>query len=492
MSTLLAYGILGALVAGVGVGELSGPSGATVAIAVAVAALVVAGALHRRALVAVVALALASGAAGTALMQRALDGRVHWPLAAAVERRADAVLDLTLVDDPDGSRFSTRVLARVTRAVVDGRAVDAGARTLLVVASDDAGPRVGLLAAGDEVRLRGWLRPLDGFDERLRWRHAVARFDASDVLAFRGPDDLLSRSAGAIRDTVLRGTTPLPPTQRALVAGFLLGDTRGLPDDVLEGFRAAGLSHLLAVSGANVAFVLALAGPLLARLPRRGRLLAVLAVLVVFGAMTRWEPSVMRACAMAACTVVALHTGRPLRATRALAIAVAVLVAVDPFLVHSVGFLLSCGACLGIAVLAPPIAGWLRGPAWLREGLATTAAAQLGVAPVLLPVFGSVPLISLAANLVAMPLAAPLTTWGLTSGALGGVVGRAAPGVATVAQVPTRMLADAMLGVADAAARVPLAIDVRGAVVLALIAAPVVVAGRARMLRRHALVVPPR
>lgn len=492
MSARLPYAVLGSLVVGVALGEWRGPTDGRAAIAVAVVAAGVAVLVRHRLAVALVVLGLAVAASGCALMQRALDGRVHWPLAAEVERRADAVVDVTLVDDPDGSRFSTRVLGRITRARVDRRWTDAGGRTLLVVAGDDAGPRVGLLAAGDHVRLRGWLRPLEPYDERLRWRHAVARFDASEVLAFRGPEGVLLRTANVLRDTVLRGTAPLPSTERALVAGFLLGDTRALPDDVLERFRAAGLSHLLAVSGANVAFVLVLAGPVLARLPRRGRLVATLGVLAVFGAMTRWEPSVLRACAMAACAVVALHAGRPARATRTLAIAATVLVAVDPFLVHSIAFLLSCGACLGIAMLGPPIAARLRGPVWLRQGLATTAAAQLGVAPVLLPVFGSVPLISLVANLVAVPIAAPLTTWGLAAGAFGGVVGRTVPVLGAGAQVPTRLLADGVLGVADAAARVPVAVDVRGAVALALTGALVVVVRRTRMLRRHALVVPPR
>ena len=74
------------------------------------------------------------------------------------------------------------------------------------------------------------------------------------------------RVANGLRDVVLRGTAPLPPTPRALLAGFLLGDTRAVPDDVVAAYRDSGLSHLLAVSGENVAFTLALFGPLLRRL----------------------------------------------------------------------------------------------------------------------------------------------------------------------------------------------------------------------------------
>ena len=215
-------------------------------------------------------------------------------------------------------------------------------------------------------------------------------------------------------------------------------------------------------------------------------------VLVVFGAMTRWEPSVLRACAMAACAVVAVHAGRPAPAIRTLAIAATVLVAVDPFLVHSIGFLLSCGASLGIALLGPRIAARLRGPEWLRESLATSAAAQIGVAPVLLPVFGSIPLVSLPANLLAVPLAGPLTTWGLTAGAVGGLTTDVAPAVARVLAIPTRLLADAVLGIADAASRVPVALDVRATAVIGVSVGLFALARRTRRLRRHAPVAPPR
>jgi competence protein ComEC len=485
------YLALGALVAGVVAGEHAGPGSGTGALGGAVLLVAVAGLGGRRAR----ALALLGVATllGLALMQRALDGQVHSPLADAVRERQDVVVDAALAEDPDGSRFSTQVLVRV-EALRPGRGAwrDAGGRSVLVHADGDTAPRLAVLDAGDHVRLRGWLRPLEGYDRRFRWRHAVGRFDASELLAFGAPDDVLLEVANPLRATVLRGSAVLSPTERALVAGFLLGDTRELPDAVLDRFRAAGLSHLLAVSGANVAFVLALVGPALRRLTRNGRLLSTLVVLAVFGAMTRWEPSVLRACAMTSCAVLAVHVGRPAHATRTLALAAALLVAIDPFLVHSVGFLLSCGASLGIALLAAPLADRARGPAWLRESIATTAAAQLGVAPVLLIVFGTIPLVAIPANLLAVPLAGPLTAWGLASGCAGGALQPIGPGLVRALQLPTQALADGVLGIADAASRVPIALDAWSCSALAAISAATVLLRRGRMLRRDVVVVPPR
>jgi competence protein ComEC len=422
---------------------------------------------------------------GVAVTQRAHHGLVRSPLTVPIDARADVTARVTLVEDPEGNRYHARALARVgTITSSEGRAVSAGGRTVLVTAGGDVGPRLRLLAAGDRVEVRGWLGPLDGYDTRLRWRHAVGRLDATELVSFRDARSPLARLANGLRGLVLGGTEHLPATERSVVAGFLLGDTRDLPPAVEEQFRAAGLTHLLAVSGANVAFVLVLVGPVLRRTGLGARFAGGLLVLVVFGTMTRWEPSVLRACAMAACSMTALYLGRPAAGLRVLAVAVLALLVVDPFLVHSVGFLLSCGASAGIAVLGAPLAARIRGPAWIREGLGVTLAAQLGVAPVLLPVFGTVPLVALPANLVAVPVAGPLTVWGLVAGVAGGLVGRWWPGVAALLQVPTLLLVRVVLAVADLASRFPLAVDGRGAWGLVAAVAAIAAAARARAARR--------
>jgi competence protein ComEC len=470
-------------VVGICAGDRLGPSAArgTLAIGVVIAM----GALAVRGRAGLVVGLVAASVLGVAVTQRAHDGLVRSPLTALVDARADVIVRATLVEDPDGDQYRADVLARVeTVALPEGKQVPAGGRTVLVTAGGQVGPRLRLLAAGDHVELVGWLSPLAGYDTRLRWRHAVGRLDATELVSFRDARSPLARVANALRGLVVRGTEYLPATERSLVAGFLLGDTRGLPPQVEEQFRAAGLTHLLAVSGANVAFVLVLVGPALRRLGLQGRLAGGMLVLVVFGTMTRWEPSVLRACAMAACSMTALYLGRPAAGLRVLALAALALLVVDPFLVHSVAFLLSCGASAGIALLGAPLAARIPGPGWMREGLGVTLAAQLGVAPVLLPVFGTVPLVALPANLLAVPVAAPLTVWGFLGGGAGGVVGRWLPGVAALLQVPTLLLVRAVLAVADLASRFPLAVDARGAWGLAAAAAAIAAAARARGAHR--------
>jgi competence protein ComEC len=480
--------ILGALVGGIVLGQATGARPAGLVLGAGCGALVAAGFVRVPPLrfgIVMVAFVLL----GTAVMQRALHGIEVSPLTGVVERRASGTIRATLLDDPDARRFAADVLVRIDSLSGTG----AGRRRVLVRASGEVAGRVRLLVAGDSVTLRGWFEPLAGYDARWRWKHAVGVLHATELVAASHAGEPLARAANATRALVLRGSEQLAPVDRALLAGFLLGDTRGVPDELTEQFRAAGLTHLTAVSGENVAFVLALFAPLLHRLSLRGRVVGALFVLLLFGSMTRWEPSVLRAITMAAVGLVAGYLGRPTAGLRLLVLAAVVLLVVDPFLLHSVGFLLSCGASVGIAVLAQPITARLRGPSWMREVLGVTAAAQLGVAPVLIPVFGSMPLVALPANLLAVPLAAPLTMWGLTAGVVGGLLHPYVPGAARLLELPTVALLHALIAIADVASRVPLAIDGRAAWGLVALVALAAALRRLGRLRGHARVpLPPR
>ena len=131
----------------------------------------------------------------------------------------------------------------------------------------------------------------------------------------------------------------------------------------------------------------------------------------------------LRAEAMAALALLSSTLGRPVSGLRILALAVTGLLLVDPLLVGSLGFLLSVGASAGILLLATPLAALLPGPRPLAEALGVTLAAQVGVAPVLVPVFDGLPVASLPANLLAVPVAGPLMMWGMAAGLPAGIVG---------------------------------------------------------------------
>ena len=254
--------------------------------------------------------------------------------------------EVTLLTDPE--RFGDEVRVEVR---ADGRHLEAwadGSRGADVVDRD----------AGDRVRVRGRVEPFASPDGRQRSRHLAGRLEMSAVGSWH-PGGPIDRLANGYRGLLAQGAVSLDADQRSLLAGLVLGDDRAQTPTLVDAFRGAGLTHLLAVSGQNVAFVLLVVGPLLRRLPLGGRVVSVLAVLAVFGVVTRFEPSVLRATAMAGVAVVSSAMGRPAGGRRALALAVTALVLVDPLLVHSIGFTLSVAASFGIIVWSRPIAASL-------------------------------------------------------------------------------------------------------------------------------------
>jgi competence protein ComEC len=336
---------------------------------------------------------------------------------------------------PPGPFAGTVVLVGDPEPAFGGWRVDVRTSVgrLELSARGGAGGRLGSRHAGARVTVTGRIEQLPE-PARAASRHVRGRLVAETV---QPVDDGApwAQAVDGIRSLVVDGAEVLPAEQRPLFTGFVLGDDRGMPTAVADDFDGAGLAHLLVVSGQNVAFVVAVAAPLLGRLRHRSRFVTTIVLLVTFAAVTRFEPSVLRATAMAATAAVATALGRPVGAVRVLALAVTGLVLVDPLLVTSLGFRLSTAATLGIVVLARPLASALPGPRPVALVAAVTLSAQVAVAPLLVPTFGPLPVASLPANVLAEPVAGLVMMWGCTAGLVAGMVPTP---LAWVLHLPTR------------------------------------------------------
>jgi competence protein ComEC len=198
-----------------------------------------------------------------------------------------------------------------------------------------------------------------------------------------------------------------------------IGDTSDIPEPTLDLWRRAGLTHLLAVSGSNVAIVVGIVALCCRHLSLKVRVVASACALAFYVLVVGPEPSVLRAGAMGGIALVALWTGRPTRSLTLLGVALIVVVLARPGLVYSPGLQLSAAATAGIVVWAGPLASrFPRRPRPVALALGATLAAQFAVSPILLATFGEVSIVSPLANLLAFPAVAPLTVVGLAAGAL--------------------------------------------------------------------------
>lgn len=422
------------------------------------------------------AVALACGAAGAlAVLTRAV--ALHaGPLHELAAQRADARLEVVVQSDArpvTTRRLSMDVAARRTW-VLDVRAERLGARSqvtsvrtpLVVLATDEA-----------------WVQVLPGTRVAVAGRLAPADATAAALLLARGPPRILEsadpvqRTAGRLRAGLRTAVSMLPPAERGLVPGLVVGDTAGLTDELRDDFQTAGLTHLTAVSGANVAIVcgaVLVAARWLGAGRRTAAVVAALA-LVGFVVLARPQPSVLRAGVMGAVGLLALASGRRRVAVPALAVACLVLLLIDPALGRSYGFALSVLATAGIVLLATPWSTALarRGVPWpLAAAVAVPTAAQLACAPVVAMLTGSVSLIAVAANLAVAAAVAPATLLGVAAAVVAPIAAPAAALLGRLAGLPAGWI----VRVAERCADVPHAAvgwpsGGRGAVLLAVVLA---------------------
>ncbi|WP_326564719.1 ComEC/Rec2 family competence protein [Micromonospora peucetia] len=431
-----------------------------------------------------VLLGVVCGATATAAR---LSVRDAGPVRALVEERAAVTAELVVRDDPRpvrgvaGRPAMLLVSAELTRFTgPDGRRVAAPARVLVL--ANDPGWR-GLLP-GQRLTAEGRLSAPRGGDL------TAAVLSAAGPPEPHGAAPSSQRAAGVLRAGLQRACAPLPDEQGGLLPGLVVGDTSRLPPTVEEDFLATGMTHLNAVSGSNVAIVVG-AVLLLARWARAGPWLAAglcgLA-LVGFVILVRPSPSVVRAATMGAIGLAALAAGRPRAALPALAAGVAVLVLFDPELAGDAGFALSVLATGGLLLLAPRWRDGLRRrgvPAGLAEALAVPAAAQLACAPVVAGISGTVSLVAVPANLLAVPAIAPATVLGVLAATVSPIWPAGAEFVAWLASWPAWWLVMvARHGARLPAGTLPWPGGVTGALLLAGLTVALLVATRHPVVRR--------
>ena len=305
------------------------------------------------------------------------------------------------------------------------------------------------LPAGSTVRALVRLSPAEPGESVGAW--ARARASPTVVVEPGAVDQAVTSVRAGLRASV----AGLPPDPRALVPALVVGDTSGMTEALQDRFRATGLTHLTAVSGANLTLLLAALTWAAARVGVLGwwrRLLAVVGV-AAFVLLCRAEASVLRAAAMGVVGLAALGWGGPRQGLRYLSWAVIGLLLVDPWLSRSVGFALSVCASAGIVLWARPWAGVLQAwvPGWLAEALAVPAAAQLATQPIVSAISGQVSLVGLVANLVAGPLVGPGTVLGF----LAAGVSVASPPVAALLGWAAGGFAQSLCWIAEAGSALP-------------------------------------
>lgn len=311
---------------------------------------------------------------------------------------------------------------------------------------------------GQPLRLRGRLVTPPDFED-FSYREYLARKGVHslfypttiEVLPLENQGNWLYRQLYWVR---ARGeqllNQQLPEPYAALANGMLLGIESGIPDELYEQFNLTGSSHVIVISGSNVALI---AGILLAlgrrALSKRRALWPALLGIALYALLVGGDAAVLRAAWMGALYAIATTLDRRNTALVSLAFACWVMTIANPLTLWDVGFQLSSAATAGLILFSPAIVAafqWIS-PTWitsgpltgsleiggldvaakgrtliqgiLQDGLMVTIAANIATLPLVLYYFGRLSLISLATNVLIAPAQPFIMLWGSAGLALG-------------------------------------------------------------------------
>lgn len=330
--------------------------------------------------------------------------------------RSDAVLQHPLARQAGATMEVTVRPTESPRAVGGGRLIfhadlmDAGEHgsggRMVVFGSAH---EFGALTAGQPARFRARVSRPDRRDLTVAVLTATGRPEFGRASAAqRTAADIRAKLASAAREV-------LSTEAAGLLPGLVLGDTSGVPATIVTQFRTAGLTHLTAVSGANVTIVcgaVLLTAALIG--PRAAAALAGVA-LVAFVVVVQPSASVLRAAVMGAVALVAVMSARRRQAIPALSASVIVLMVAAPQLSVDIGFALSVSATAALAVLAPAWSARLVERGWpkpLADAVALATAAQAVTAPLIAAISGRFSLVAVLANICVAPVIPPITLLG--------------------------------------------------------------------------------
>jgi competence protein ComEC len=377
-----------------------------------------------------------------------------------------AVPSIDLVPDGRGPwRFEVEAVGapRDGQQTATLRSFAAATPSVRVAATLPAYPEI---VPGDRLTIEGPIRPRPDspYGEYLERIGAIGTLTARSMSVERPPPDAAHAIEAARQAAASALATVLPEPEAGLAAGILVGLRDRVDRDLAAAFTTAGVSHVVAISGWNIAIVAAAIAAMAGRVRRRRRSILTMVAIVAYVAFAGASASVVRAGAMAGVVLLARESGRAGRAAAALAWAAVLLLIADPSLIRDAGFQLSALATAGLIAWATPLTAWIdrvgRGhlPGWLAESLGVSLAAQAATLPVVLASFGRLAILSPVVNLAVVPLVAPAMASGLVAMLGGFLVLAGAPAlVGSILAAPGWVSLRIMVAIVDAMASLPFA-----------------------------------
>ncbi len=257
------------------------------------------------------------------------------------------------------------------------------------------------------------------------------------------------------RDTLTQITASLFGQQAPILQAMLWGYKGDISSEAYAAYRMSGIAHVLALSGLHVSFVAALVDRLTKKCPIKPKFFITAGLLIAYCAIAAFPSSLIRATVMTLCALYARVCGRRYDMLSGMSFAAAVILVCDPSALFEIGFQLSFGAVLVIALLMGPISEKLSFlPDDIAAMIAVSICGTLGTLPLSVYYFGTIPVLGLFANILILPIV-PVV---FVSALIISLIGLIAPGLAALVAPLAEFLTAVMTSAAETVSSVGFAV----------------------------------
>lgn len=310
--------------------------------------------------------------------------------------------------DPDSRETKTNIELKASKILVDNQEKEVGGKLIAYASKYDE------LKYGDKLEITGKLEePFESSEFsyknylQIYGIYSVIEKPKISLLERNNESSIISALYNAKHEFKNKIDLVFNEPNAGLFSGIILGDKKGLSEDLTESFRRVGLSHIVVLSGFNITIIAIAIGWLLGFVvPKRAALIIIIIMVGSFVTLTGLQPPAVRAGVMGVIGLLALQLGRQKQALSLLIYAAFLMVLINPFVLRfDPGFQLSVVATAGLVLWGGIFIHFLRFlPKFLSETIGFTLAAQLATLPLLVYYFGQVSVIAPLANILVVAL----------------------------------------------------------------------------------------
>ena len=321
------------------------------------------------------------------------------------------------------------------------------------------------LKYGMEIILEGkYIEPTEdrnykGFNykEYLKTKKIYGSFKAEKISVIKENNvNFILRISNNTRNKVIEiAKKILPKETSSLLIGILIGERQYISEDITENFSKSSLSHILAISGSHISYIIIGITFILtkSRTSKKGMYIITILSLIFFIFITNFSSSVIRACIMGIIVLFAKIVYRKPDILTSISVSLLIILIDNPFTIKDIGLQLSYLGTIGIVYLNKPIANFLEKymKKKIAKILAITISAQIMVLPVTVINFNNISTVFIISNIIAAPLTGGIILLGYANVLIGVI----SLDIAKVIAIITHSLVQLLIWTAEFTAKIP-------------------------------------